>query len=463
MAINYQFDVINPFQAALQGYGAGAQILQQERAAASEQAQMAQRNQLFALQMQEAQARAAQVQQEMAAAEERNKVYGEFYDAVEAGKLTPQLVAKVTAVDEKLGTFGADLMANMTAEQKRNNFANLMAPASALATGDVEAAKANLQTQLDALVNSGDEQGAKVVKGYLDQLGTKDGQTLVQASLLRAANMMDPEGFAKQLENIQAMQGEKETETVRTARTYAATFGPPGSPEYMQAFRSKLLPPPAAAVQVNIGPEGRPLTPGQKKVDETFADTYAAFVTGGASDTAKQVTQLADALKQLEENKQLTGPLIGVLPEGVLSLVSPQALAVKQTIQEVVQRNLRAVLGAAFTAKEGEALIARAFDPALGADENIKRVRRLLDQINRANSDTQAAVNYYEANGTLQGFKYQAPRLSDFEDAVSGKGQAAPAMDFGRMDNNTLLRQDPLKLTREQRQALIAELDRRGL
>lgn len=463
MAINYQFDVINPFQAALQGYGAGAQILQQERAAASEQAQMAQRNQLFALQMQEAQARAAQVQQEMAAAEERNKVYGEFYDAVEAGKLTPQLVAKVTAVDEKLGTFGADLMANMTAEQKRNNFANLMAPASALATGDVEAAKANLQTQLDALVNSGDEQGAKVVKGYLDQLGTKDGQTLVQASLLRAANMMDPEGFAKQLENIQAMQGEKETETVRTARTYAATFGPPGSPEYMQAFRSKLLPPPAAAVQVNIGPEGRPLTPGQKKVDETFADTYAAFVTGGASDTAKQVTQLADALKQLEENKQLTGPLIGALPEGVLSLVSPQALAVKQTIQEVVQRNLRAVLGAAFTAKEGEALIARAFDPALGADENIKRVRRLLDQINRANSDTQAAVNYYEANGTLQGFKYQAPRLSDFEDAVSGKGQAAPAMDFGRMDNNTLLRQDPLKLTREQRQALIAELDRRGL
>lgn len=464
MAINYQFDVINPFQAALQGYGAGAQILQQERAAAAEQAQTAQRNQLFALQMQEAQARAAQVQQEIAAAEERNKVYAEFYDAVEAGKLTPQLVAKVTSVDEKLGTFGADLMANMTAEQKKNNFVNLMGPASALAMGDVEAAQSNLQTQYDALVNSGDQEGAKVVKGYLDQLGTKDGQTLVQASLLRGANMMDPEAFAKQWENIQATQGEKETETVRTARTYAATFGPPGSPEYMQAFRSKLLPPPAAAVQVNIGPEGRPLTPGQKKVDETFADTYAAFVTGGASDTAKQVTQLADAVKQLEENKQLTGPLIGLLPEGVLSLVSPQALAVKQTIQEVVQRNLRAVLGPQFTAKEGEALIARAFDPTLGADENIKRVRRLLEQINRANSDTQAAVNYYEANGTLQGFKYQAPRLSDFEDAASGKGVAgAPGIDFKKMDNSTLLRQDITKLTREQRTALTAELDERGL
>lgn len=463
MAINYQFDVINPFQAALQGYGAGAQILQQERAAASEQAQMAQRNQLFALQMQEAQARAAQVQQEMAAAEERNKVYGEFYDAVEAGKLTPQLVAKVTAVDEKLGTFGADLMANMTAEQKRNNFANLMAPASALATGDVEAAKANLQMQLDALVNSGDEQGAKVVKGYLDQLGTKDGQTLVQASLLRAANMMDPEGFAKQLENIQAMQGEKETETVRTARTYAATFGPPGSPEYMQAFRSKLLPPPAAAVQVNIGPEGRPLTPGQKAVDDKFAPIYAEYITGGAADAARQIGQLKEALVTLKTNKQITGPLVGLIPENLQSLVVPEAAALRQTVQDVVQRSLKAILGSAFTQKDAEGLMARAFDPALKPEENTKRVERLLTQIDRANADTQAAVKHYEANGTLQGFKYQAPKLSDFEDAASGKGEAAPAMDFGRMDNNTLLRQDPLKLTREQRQALIAELDRRGL
>ena len=462
MAVNYQMDVINPFQAALQGYGAGAQILQQERTAERQVRQDEQQSQLFGLQMQEAQARAAKVQQEIKAAQERDTVYGEFYDAVEAGKLTPELVAKVTALDEKLGTFGADMMANRTKDERLASFNNLMGPATALATGDVEAAKANLQTQFDALTNTGNEQGARVVKGYLDQLGTPQGQTLVQAALLRGASMMEPDAFKKQLENIQAMQGEKETEAVRTARTYAATFGPPGSPEYIRAFRTKMMPPPAAGTTVIVGGEGKPLTPGQKKVDENFAETYAAFVTGGASDTAKQVAQLSGALKQLEEKKELTGPLIGLMPETVQSFAAPEALAVKQTIQEVVQRNLRAILGPAFTAKEGEALIARAFDPTLGQQENVKRVRRLLEQIERANADTQAAVSFYEDNGSLQGFKYKAPALSDFEDAASGKGPPA-GIDFSKLDNTALLRQDVGKMTREQRNALTAELDKRGL
>lgn len=455
MAVNYQMDVINPFEAALKGYGAGAQMLQQER-------QVGQQNQLFQAQMSEAQARAAKLQQEIAAAKERDAVYGEFYDAVEAGNLTPQLVAKVTALDEKLGTFGAEMMANVTAEQKKASFGNLMAPATALATGDVEAAKANLQTQYDAMVNAGNEQGAKVVKGYLDQLATPQGQTLTQAALLRGASMMDPEAFKAQLENITALKGEKETEAVQTARAYAATFGPPGSPENIAAFQRKMLPPPAPGTTVIVGGEGKPLTPGQKKVDENFADTYAAFVTGGATDAAKQVSQLAGALVQLEQNNELTGPLIGLMPDVVQSFAAPEALAVKETINEVVQRNLRAVLGPAFTAKEGEGLIARAFNPALGAPENIKRVRRLLQQIERANADTEAAVRFYEENGSLQGFKYKTPRLSDFEDAIDGKGGAA-TIDFKGMDDRTLTQQDVTKLNREQRASLLTELDRRGL
>jgi hypothetical protein len=275
--------------------------------------------------------------------------------------------------------------------------------------------------------------------------------------------MMEPAAFKAQLENITALKGEKETEATQTARAYAATFGAPGSPEYMKAFRAKLLPPPAAGTQVFVGGSEKPLSPGQKKVDETFADTYAAFVTGGASDTAKQVTQLAGALEQLETNKELTGPLIGLMPEALQSFAAPEALAVKQTIQEVVQRNLRAVLGPQFTAKEGEALIARAFDPIVGQPENVKRVRRLLEQIERANSDTQTAVDYFEENGTLQGFKYKAPRLSDFQDAASGKGPApAATINFRAMNDDTLLRQDLSKLNKEQRAALSAVLTERG-
>jgi hypothetical protein len=464
MPVNYQMDVINPFQAALQGYGAGAQMLQQERTAERQVRQDEQQSQLFGLQMQEAQARAAKLQQEIKAAQERDTVYGEFYDAVEAGKLTPELVAKVTALDEKLGTFGADMMANVTTEQKKASFANLMAPATALATGDVEAAKANLQTQYDALVNAGDEQGATAVKGYLDQLSTPQGQTFVQAALLRGASMMEPDEFKKQLENITALKGEKETEAVTTARAYASTFGPPGSPEYMRAFQTKLLPPPAPGTVVNVGATGKPLSIGQEAVDKKFADTYAEFVTGGAADAARQIGQLNEALVTLKTNKEITGPLVGIIPENLQSFVVPEAAALRQTVQDVVQRSLKAILGTAFTQKDAEGLMARAFDPALKPEENTKRVERLLTQIDRANSDTQAAVDYFEKNGTLQGFKYNAPRLSDFEAAASGKGPApAAAVNFGAMDDRTLTGQDISKLTREQRAALSAELDKRGL
>jgi hypothetical protein len=276
--------------------------------------------------------------------------------------------------------------------------------------------------------------------------------------------MLEPDAFNKQLENITALKGEKETEAVQTARAYALTFGPPGSPEYMAAFRTKLLPPPAPGTVVNVGATGKPLSIGQEAVDKKFADTYAEFVTGGAADAARQIGQLNEALVTLRTNKEITGPLVGAIPENLQSFVVPEAAALRQTVQDVVQRSLKAILGNAFTQKDAEGLMARAFDPALKPEENARRVERLLTQIDRANSDTQAAVDYFEKNGTLQGFKYNAPRLSDFEAAASGKGPApAATINFRGMDDRTILQQDVTKLNREQRTALTAELDRRGL
>jgi hypothetical protein len=471
MAVNYQMDVINPFEAALKGYGAGAQMLQQERTAERQVRQDEQQGQLFQAQIAEAQARAAKLKKETADAEERNAVYAEFYDAVEAGTLTPQLVAKVTAADEKLGTYGAEMMANVTAEQKKASFGNLMAPATALATGDVEAAKANLQTQYDAMVNAGNEQGAKAVKGYLDQLGTPQGQTFVQAALLRGASMMDPEGFKAQLENITALKGEKETEAVQTARAYAATFGAPGSPEYMQAYRTKLLPPPAPGTTVIVGGEGKPLSELQKALDKKFAeDTMLPFITGGATNDMAKVDKLVGAIATLEANPNLTGPYVGWLPDAALAVVSPDLLATKETIQDVASANLKLILGGQFGEKEGEKLVNRAFNQSLPASENIKRAKRMLTQVQAANEDIRRAIAYVEApenNGSLQGFRYSTKTgknwtEQDFIDAIEGKNQSV-TIDFRGMDDRTILRQDVTKLNREQRTALTAELDRRGL
>ena len=89
-------------------------------------------------------------------------------------------------------------------------------------------------------------------------------------------------------------------------------------------------------------------------------------------------------------------------------------MSIQQGVEEVVQRNLRLVLGAQFTEKEGERLISRAFDPSLSEKENKKRVDRLLNQIEKAANAKQKAAEYFEKHGTLKGFKGTLMTMQDF-------------------------------------------------
>jgi hypothetical protein len=193
MAINYQFDVINPFQAALQGYGAGAQILQQERSAAQQARQEEQQSQLFALQMEEARARAAKVQQEMANAERVQLVMADFYDKVAAGTITAKDVAMVKSVNAEVGTFGEEMLSKMSDDAKRVAFGNLTRPLAALMLGQNDVAKADFETQYEAALNSGDQESADAVKIFLDQMGTEEGRTFLKATLMLGAAEAEPE------------------------------------------------------------------------------------------------------------------------------------------------------------------------------------------------------------------------------------------------------------------------------
>jgi hypothetical protein len=113
--------------------------------------------------------------------------------------------------------------------------------------------------------------------------------------------------------------------------------------------------------------------------------------------------------------------------------VTPQlreGVNIQEMVESTVQRSLRVILGAQFTEKEGERLIARAYNPKLPPKVNADRVQRLLDQLQRAYDGKREAAAYYEANGTLQGFRGRtAWRMSDFDpgkDAPASKQSASP-------------------------------------
>lgn len=168
---------------------------------------------------------------------------------------------------------------------------------------------------------------------------------------------------------------------------------------------------------------GKPsFTPGETAVDKAYAKTYENdIVSGGLADADKNLAAIKSVQSALTDKKgpNLTGPIIGRLPDAVTSFTNPEAINMRDRVEEVVQRNLRVILGAQFTNEEGKRLIARAYNPALSEEQNAQRLGALASAMEQALQAKKAAAAYFEQNGSLKGFKGKTDfSFSDFENAI---------------------------------------------
>lgn len=146
------------------------------------------------------------------------------------------------------------------------------------------------------------------------------------------------------------------------------------------------------------------LSPLQLKMDEKYADLLVGWNTGGQGDMVKQSQQLNQVLDVLESGQDVTGFVLGSMPEWMLAGLNPQAMDTKELVQEVVQRSLRETLGAQFTEKEGAMLLARAYNPRLDEKQNAKRVRRLMGMVNSRAEQLNSLNEYMQRTGTSAGW-----------------------------------------------------------
>jgi hypothetical protein len=160
--------------------------------------------------------------------------------------------------------------------------------------------------------------------------------------------------------------------------------------------------------------------PGQVALDKKFGQEVADWYSnGGESDYQKQITQLKGVHTRLSDpQKETTGAITGRMPDWANAWINPDAVNSREQVAEVVQRNLKNILGAQFTQKEGDNLISRAYNPALDEATNAKRVKALVTQMEKAHQVKEAAIQYFEENGSLQGFKFNLPTMADFERAI---------------------------------------------
>jgi len=261
------------------------------------------------------------------------------------------------------------------------------------------------QGTIDATLNNLYKQQLLALRDDKDKLYNVDGALVDRTGNVVYQAPKETRNQASQSSDIQLIN--------RYNETYAKYQQDPKNPllrNEVKALELKLgLQQPPAPPQTQAEIVKKSLTPLETKVEEKSAQDLVDFTIGGGfSDVQKGLSQLDIAKQTLQQQPEgkITGKLVGAQDDtGILKYTNPTAQDTKEQVQEIAQRNLRLILGPQFTAKEGEALISRVYNPALPQSVNVKRLDLLQEQMTSAAKTKQEAVDYYNTNGTLKGFK----------------------------------------------------------
>lgn len=185
---------------------------------------------------------------------------------------------------------------------------------------------------------------------------------------------------------------------------------------------------------VNNNPSAPPmpskdtLTPFQIEQDKAYATMLTEWNTGGGADAAKNLGQLNEVADRLESGEgDFTGWMIARTPKWALEGINPQAVDTQELVEEVVQRNLRVVLGAQFTQQEGDRLIARAYNRALPEATNAARMRRLVQVVEGRAQQMQSLNEYTRRHGTAAGWDGNIPSINQMIEEVENAGRSGGA------------------------------------
>ena len=190
---------------------------------------------------------------------------------------------------------------------------------------------------------------------------------------------------------------------------------------------------------VNVAPDGKISTiggggtninindgtsKGYEKVNEKYAAEYIKWIeTGSYQVELENLKKLDESLDTLR-NKNVTGAIIGLTPNAVLSVLNPEALNLQDNIRSIVFQGLRATLGAQFTEREGNRLVEAAFNPMLSEEMNIVRLERMRERIKAMIESKQAAVTHFQNNnGDMSGYTGQA--TFNLDEAVANENDIA--------------------------------------
>ncbi len=159
-----------------------------------------------------------------------------------------------------------------------------------------------------------------------------------------------------------------------------------------------------------------PATPGEIALDKAFAKDYNDWTSGGSDLASSEIEKLKGVIKNIKDGNVSLGRENIAIPD---ALASDARLAARADVQSTVMNSLRAILGAQFTEKEGERIIQNTWNENESEENNIKRLERLVGDLeNQARSKNDKA-RYFEEKGSLSGYKPSKPEAKASSEAAT--------------------------------------------
>ncbi len=187
---------------------------------------------------------------------------------------------------------------------------------------------------------------------------------------------------------------------------------------------------------------GKGLTPGQKAIDVKVGQQYADYVAGGGAARAQAgISELEKEANKLRGRQYGIGDkIIGAIPfKSARDFLDPEIAAIQDRYESVVQEQLKPILGSQFAAKEAEQFFQRNYNPRLSPQENASRMDREIAKYKSAANDAQSAFQFFEKNGTLQGF---VPDRRTLYAPAPAPGSSGEVREYSKSRNQTRVMRD---------------------
>lgn len=267
-----------------------------------------------------------------------------------------------------------------------------------------EVAKSLLEEQASAAENSGDDRTA-ASKRALAQTIDINPQIVHDQLALTLQNQMGDD-FTKLVGQI-GPEKPSPTSKQRDYQFYVQQEQAAGRPplsfnEWDRQARAAGAP----RTEVTVGQEAR--TPFEKKVDERAAEVVLDWTTGGRNRAKQNVAEFRRIKDELESGRietRTAGDFMPFVSDEVRKIFNEPAAEAVNDIRAIAFQVLRETLGAQFTEKEGERLMATYFDPQLSESANIKRMDRLANLTEQLVEDKDRLARYMDQNRTAVGFR----------------------------------------------------------